>query len=215
MGQRFQTVFILPKVYMNEDNPNNREKKVLICHNQWLFGFSALKVNLNILRRLRRHIKNRSVYGEYAKSKKDFKNNHLERVINEDVLKYAVVKEFPPKNSFNPSNEFLFYGFENLGEELTREDNNNGFFICEITEDLKIKYAFISGLEDTEKYFILDPKTYLKLFYSEQEINNADNLKEVEKVIKGYSKFEGMVLYKAEDLKKGLNKNLLKQEATQ
>ena len=55
-------------------------------------------------------------------------------------------------------------------------------------ENLKIEYAFISGLEDTEQNKQINPKSYLNLFYSDEELKKADKgqatieniLKEVE-----------------------------------
>jgi len=210
MGQRFQTVFILPSVYMNEGNLNNRNKKVLVYHNQWLYGYSALIINMNILKRLQRYIKNikNLDYGD----KRTFINHYLEDTIKSDVVLYSTLKEFPSKREFHLSKEFEFKDFKQLGQELSKQDNNNGFFICEITENLKLKYAFISGLEDEDEHKIKLPEQYLNLFYKEEQLKEFDKqlLKEINKTIEQYKQFEGMLLYDVKDIITELNKKILR-----
>ena len=139
MGQRFQSAFILPKIYMNENNPNNRNKKVIVFHNQWLYGYSALNINLSIIKRLKEYIIN--IKGIFNEPKKDFINHHLEKCLFNSV-NYSILKELDLKSEFHETDNFEFKGFNDLGLRLSKQDNNNGFFICEITEDLKFKYCF-------------------------------------------------------------------------
>ena len=81
MGQRFQSVFILPVVDMgmcgSKPNPNNRSEKVLIFHNQWLYGRGALNINLSIIERLKEAIKNKKDCGRFAETKQYYINNFL------------------------------------------------------------------------------------------------------------------------------------------
>ena len=79
MGQRFQTAVILPKIFMNEDNPNNRGKKVLIFHDQWLYGYTALEFNLKILNRLKSVIDNKAKYSEVYKTDEEFINHFFRK----------------------------------------------------------------------------------------------------------------------------------------
>lgn len=176
MGQRFQSVFILPSVYMNENNPNNRSEKIKIFHNQWLFGYSALKVNLLIVERLKEAIQKRHKKGKFGKSLEGFKNHFLERVLYNSI-RWASVQDINDETEFKNSAEKVYKDDgkdDTLGEILAKEDNNNGFFICRINEDLSLQYCFISGLENTGKHEIKTPEEYFKLFYEFEELDNED-----------------------------------------
>lgn len=70
MGQRFQSVFILPAcIYADEKNPNNESERVFVYHNQWLFGIGAININLAIMERLKKAILKRGLCGKYGKGK--------------------------------------------------------------------------------------------------------------------------------------------------
>lgn len=151
MGQRFQSIFILPSIYMKNDNPNNREEKVLIFHNQWLYGRGAININLNIMKRIKQAINKRNDCGVFGMTKQGFINHFLEKsVLN--AVKYTSLENIHNETYFN-NPENLIYSEEkkkpkeeqiNLKELLRRQDNNNGFFICEIDNNLNLHYAFIS-----------------------------------------------------------------------
>lgn len=210
MGQRFQTVFILPKVYLNKDNPNNRNKKVLVFHNQWLYGYTALEVNLEILKRLKKVFsKRKELYTELFNKKEDFINYYLEKhLIN--AIEYSILKKIDLKRKFAEPRDFKFKSFSDLGLELSREDNNNGFFICEITKDLKFKYTFLSGFEDEDIIKAKIPKQYLNLFYSDNEIKNKFDLKDkkfINKLLLGFNKFEMFLIKDIAKTTKELNKH--------
>lgn len=202
MGQRFQSVFILPSVDMgtiglnDKPNPNNRSEKVLIFHNQWLYGRGALNVNLQIMERLKEAIKNKADCGQYAKTKQDYKNHFLEKdLIN--AINWASLQELHRETRFSENGSFVYSEEEekpkdeqtSLGKELLKQDNNNGFFICEIQENLNIKYCFISGLEDTENHEYKTPKQYLNLFYTDKEIRESEYKDGVKDILKRFEKF--------------------------
>ena len=193
MGQRFQTAVILPKIFMNEDNPNNRGKKVLIFHDQWLYGYTALEFNLKILNRLKNVIDNKAKYSEVYKTDEEFINHFLEKVVLNSVKWVKVDDPFNTKNYHEPT-ENDFKGFSNLGVLLSKQDNNNGFFIIEINEDLSLNYSFINGLEDSKTIQLRTPKEYLNLFYSDDDIfkNNDDKnqVEEIKGLIKGFENFD-------------------------
>ncbi len=197
MGQRFQSVFILPHIDMgttglnDEPNPNNRQEKVLVFHNQWLYGKGALNVNLLIIERLREAIKNKDDHGEFAKTQQGYKNHFLESDLN-NAIKWASVQELNRETRFDGSHNGFIYGTDSekkLSECLNYQDNNNGFFICEIQENINIKYCFISGLEDTEENENKTPQEYLKLFYSDEELKKDGSLKDMQKIFKRFDKF--------------------------
>lgn len=217
MGQRFQSVFILPAVYMNKDNPNNRNEKVLGFHNQWLYGRGAINLNLSIMKRIKKGIQKRKDIGSpYASKKKDYINHFLENaVIN--AVKWAGLQELNNESKFHEPTEFI-YSKENklsLGEWLSMKDNNNGFFICKINKKLELSYCFISGTEDTRINKYVTPKEYLNLFYSdpemkEQKIGKNSNILEImNKRIKEYERFK---VIPEEDIKntiERLNQNII------
>lgn len=155
---------------MNEKNPNNRRKQVLTYHCQWLYGHSALRTNLMIMQRLKIAFSKRKLNGTYGKSKKEFINHFLEKSLN-NAIQWAALQDLHNEKGFSVSQTFEFEGFNKVGEDLKNEDNNNGFFICEIDKNLNIKYAFVSGLEDTETHQVKTPKEYFRLFYTEKQYN--------------------------------------------
>ena len=120
MGQRFQTAVILPKIFMNEDNPNNRGKKVLIFHDQWLYGYTALEFNLKILNRLKSVIDNKAKYSEVYKTDEEFINHFLESVVLNSVKWVKVDDPFNTKNYHDPT-ENDFKGYANLGVLLSKQ----------------------------------------------------------------------------------------------
>jgi len=194
MGQRFQIAVILPKVFMNKDNPNNRGKKVLIFHDQWLYGHSALQLNLKLLNRLKSVVNNIKEYSEVYETKEEFINHFLEKVVLNSVQWVKLDDPFNTKNYHSPT-ENDFKGYANLGVLLSKEDNNNGFFIIEIKEDLSLNYAFINGLEEDKTIKLRSPKEYLNLFYSDDNLINdtdKDFLNKIKGFIKGFEDFKGI-----------------------
>lgn len=195
MGQKFQSVFILPSVDMGEcdgnPNPNNRKEKVLVFHNQWLYGKSALNVNLQIMERLKKAIEERKENGEYANTEQGYKNHFLENDLR-NAIKWASLQELHRETKFTDYENGFTYGSDNekpLSECLNNQDNNNGFFICDIQEDLNIKYCFISGLEDTKEHEYKTPKEYLELFYSRNDLIKDGSLEAIKKLLNRFKKF--------------------------
>lgn len=188
MGQRFQSVFILPSVYMNEGNPNNRNERALIFHNQWLYGHTALKINLMIMQRIKQAIRCRKSCGPFGTSKKGFINHFLEKSVN-NATKWAGLQDLHNERYFHEPEEFEMGKEEKLSHALHMQDNNNGFFICMIDKDLNnIRCTFISGLEDTKVHELKTPMEYFRLFYSEEEYNKLGS--KSKKVFDDYKQFE-------------------------
>lgn len=200
MGQRFQTVFILPPIFMNENNPNNRGKKIIAFHNQWCFGRGAIYRNFKILNRLKNAIyfKNRCGFGDKI-TKKEFINHHLEKSINQAVS-FVNSEDYHYSAGFNnyhdddKSYKDKDGNYKSVGYVLACQDNNNGYFIIEITDDLKLEYTFISGLEDTETHRLVTPQEYLDLFYTKEQLESEQKglSDSMQKLIAKYNKFKQM-----------------------
>ena len=212
MGQRFQSVFILPKVYMNEGNPNNRSEKVLVFHNQWLFGKIAININLDIIKRLKEAIETKDKCGSFAKTNQDFINHYLEESVKK-AIKWVSVQELHNETYFHEPEE-LDYSKEDkkpkgkrtsLKELLNFQDNNNGFFICKIDDNLKISYTFISGFEDEDTIKQKTPKEYLNLFYKNEDLKKQKVFGYMEKQIKSFKEFEEIDSSWLKDIIKYLN----------
>lgn len=216
MGQRFQSVFILPAVYMNENNPNNRSEKILIFHNQWLYGRGALNVNLSIIKRIKQGISKRRNCGDYGKTKQGYINHFLENsVLN--AVKWASLKNLHYETEFHEPQELIYNEEEkkpkqeqrSLKELLRYQDNNNGFFICIINNNLDISYAFLNGFEDAETIKQRTPKEYLNLFYSDEDLKKEDLklFNYMYKQFNEYNKFKEIPKEFLEDTIKYLNEN--------
>jgi hypothetical protein len=183
---------------MNNGNPNNRSEKVLVFHNQWLYGRSALNINLRIIKRLKKAFKEFKINGEFSKTKQGYINHFLEQDLK-NAIKWASVKDLHEETHFAEPEE-LIYSIEekkpkkeqtSFKELLRSQDNNNGFFICIIDSHLKIKYAFLNGFEDDNTIKQRTPKEYLNLFYDDEELKeNAFIYKNVIKWFKEFGKFE-------------------------
>ena len=170
----------------------------------WAYSF---KRELDIIKRIRLGIRKRKKTGAYSDTKKGYINHRLENsIIN--AVDFIGLKDIHNERHFHKPTEFKFKGWKDLGLNLSREDNNNGFFICEITKDLKLKYGFISGFEDENPIKIKHTKQYLNLFYSDTEINkNKKYKKYINKLLEGFLKFEGLNLYDLKETTKEINKN--------
>ena len=202
MGQRFQSVFILPSVKMGEcngePNSNNRSEEVIIFHNQWLYGKGALNINLQIMQRLKKAIKDRKNLSYLNNTKQDYINHQLERDLR-NAVKFVSVQELHNEVRFTDYESGFVYSEEekkpkkdqwSLSKALNYQDNNNGFFICKIQENLNIEYCFISGLEDMEEHEYKTPKEYLKLFYSKEDLIKQGDLENVEKMFEEFKEFK-------------------------
>lgn len=188
MGQRFQSVFILPPIYISKGNPNNRNETAFIFHNQWLYGFKACEINLLIMQRLKKAFKNKPKWSSSSvKTNQEFINHRLEDTL-QNAVKWASLQELFNEREFHEPTQFELGKGEKLSNELLNQDNDNGFFICVINKDLKtLSYCFINGLENTKEYEYKTPEQYSRLFCSEEQFKTL-NEKEQE-VFEGFKKF--------------------------
>lgn len=189
MGQRFQTVIILPKVFMNQDNPNNRNELALVYHNQWLYGFKACQINLMIMQRIKEGISKRKGCAPYGSKKEGYINHFLEKSVN-NAIKWAGLQDLHNERYFHEAQEIELGKDERLSQALYRQDNNNGYCIIKIGNDLNIEYAFISGLEDTPQYLSMTPEDYFLLFYKREDFEGLS--KKDKKVFENLKDFKMM-----------------------
>lgn len=218
MGQRFQSVFILPSVYINEGNPNNRSEKVLVFHNQWLYGMSAININLSIMERLSKAIKkairNKQQYAFNEDMKKTIKKYHLETFLL-NAIKWASVQDLNNETNFHEPEELIYSEEEKkpkeeqtgLKELLESQDNNNGFFICLIHDDLTLSYGFLNGFEDAKKIELQTPYSYLSLFYSDEKLKELRAYDYMQKQFKKFSKFKEIGRTRLKEVIDYLNEN--------
>lgn len=161
MGQRIQIIVKLPKYFINDGNPNNREEEYLVYHNQWLYGFFLLD-----------HI--RDIINNFKLIKEDWETGELNRFVPDykEFLKKATLSA----NYKNPirhrntvplfeknSNDFIAIrgSWDVVLESL---DNNNGFIFLVIDRNGNISYDLLSGKEDTEIIKRVTTEEYLSLF---------------------------------------------------
>lgn len=145
MGQRHQIILVLPRVYYNKGNPNNRGERVIAIHHQWLYGQNAAYF-------LRQFLKFHKVADPYK-----FEHNAME------ILKtiYSIDIEF---GYYHQVHELGIANPETF-------DNNDGCTIIDIRKK-KPKYCFfsINGLESESP-----PKVDDMMPMSEEEYLDAYN----------------------------------------
>jgi hypothetical protein len=172
MGQRAQIIFNVPAKYYNEGNPNNRERHLVVYHNQWLYGISFVKYAAKLVEGLNSLLQDKDVIllGEEL----------IERSVNHanyhDILNVHRTHLESPEYNYNKNYTMyndLLSGYGNIAF-LKQFDNNNGYIYIEITDDKKVCYGLLNGLEDADE---IKPRTaaeYIGLFYS------GETLKEME-----------------------------------
>jgi hypothetical protein len=156
MGQRFQILISVPEEYYNANNPNNRPRHTQVWHNQWLYGYSAVRYAWELISGLREA---RKVF-DYC-SWADI----VERAINR-----ANHKDFDYFTNTHPyfdTQEQLDKdrGKKKLMEYINEMDNNNGYLFVHISDDGTITYRLYNGLEDADKITERTPRQYIELFY--------------------------------------------------
>jgi len=175
MGQRIQLIVRVPAVYWNPDNPNNKPERVLVFHNQWLYGMGFVEHLEKII-------------------------SGIEILLNEDhdtryPIEYSdiVEKAIKHANCFNIRcmTNTHSYATSTDNEDYTQEiqikgvmeflkflDNNNGYMYIEINatgqprtrQTHKISYGIINGLEDADERKNRTPRQYVNLFYDDTKI---------------------------------------------
>ena len=159
MGQRHQIYIRLPKIYFNEDNPNNRDAKTIGFHHQWLYGATALEVLDNFLKVYDKHIQD-----QYACLSE--RGDHR----TAEIFIEHILSVLPNSGSYER--------LHNLSDTSAVEnphhgDNNDGITIIDIEQPRLPRYAFAS-LDHTEGRTslpegIYNAREYLSSYYHESE----------------------------------------------
>jgi len=171
MGQRIQIIFRIPEIYYNENNPNNEKEKILVFHNQWLYGINFLKYADRLIYALKDKIKHEKSlpfktinYNDIIQKSIMYANNRdLSYITNTNIY-------MDYKSLYNNSDNKYLKESKNIDAFLDIWDNNNGFLYIKIDKKGKISYDIITGFEDSEIRKRVNPKEYLNLFYEDSDM---------------------------------------------
>ena len=193
MGQRFQIIVKTPaEKYSVEDNPNDKLGSVYIYHCQWLWGNFAIWRGGNIIKGIKELLKEQRKHNK----KNGFTGINYQDIIGK-TIKWVCYKDLHSQNNidayFEKGESYLFEKNEDWLELINTFDNNNGVLLIEITEEDKIKYAFINPYDNEGSNYenLLDYKTYLKDYKNEKERKSFEKDKEYQGSI---TQFESSIL---------------------
>lgn len=182
MGQRSQIIVRIPELYLNKNNPNNSKPKYLIFHNQWLYGFGFLEHLADILE-------------NYELIKDDTKEIYAKHKFNWLDYKEIIQKSITCANYKNPINIRNSHLIQEINEEVAEWDtvfnsldNNNGYIFLNIKDNGTIQYDILNGLEDADEIKRQDIMSYLRLFYDDEKIKEAN--KQINRLIERLTRFQ-------------------------
>jgi hypothetical protein len=184
-------LFEVPEIYWNKDNPNNREARVLVYHNQWLYGAHFLEYADRLIKAIM-HLAGAEMerdrgtsypvrWDEVVQSAVDHANHADLNHMTETRLYYDDGTEDEEVNkSIMESKKALDF--------LEVWDNNNGYLFIKIKKDGTLSYDILNGTENANRIKSRTPMEFLELFYTEEEITN--DFKETIKAIESLNSFE-------------------------
>jgi hypothetical protein len=208
MGQRSQIILILPEVYINDNNPNNRGKKLIVLHNQWLYGYSFLLNAVRLIDAIKSYVTERKTV--YKKHDFDFYSRDLDAIIgyaNFSDLKNQTHSSYYFDDSKNEALKMLKKA-KNALEFVKSFDNNNGYLFINVDKTGEVSFDILNGLEDADEIKKRTPSEYLKLFYPEEKIISCtmwEALLAIEK-LNEIKTFDGLLAL--DDVKKTLKKGV-------
>lgn len=190
MGQRSQIIVKLPKYYINEDNPNNREEEFLIYHNQWLYGYGFIKHLVEIMQLFNQYKKYyiNSELKQFTPNYREFITNAINCANYKDVKNIRKTHLYGLEEDTRNDNNFIANTCNNWNELFNRLDNNNGFIFIDINNKGVISYDVVNGLEDSDIHKRRTGIEYLKLFFNDSELEA--NKKDIDKLLKELYKFK-------------------------
>lgn len=171
MGQRHQILWVIPEIYYNQDNPNNRTEQVVGIHHQWLFGKRVVVLLNNFLRFLTNLNKNAVVR---INEKTPFDYGHKRDC--EQMLSHAYSIDF----------EAGQYTEVGILKRLNPEhlDNNDGITVIDSRDYNNPKYCFftpeffeVAKIHDYTPYTPYNLEEYKRIYGLKED-------KECEKYIK-------------------------------
>lgn len=147
MGQRSQIILILPEVYYNENNPNNREyKRVVVLHNQWLYGCSFLKYIEKLLIAIKHTVKTEKQHG-YTLA---FDLREIDAIIgyaNYSELGYTTHSHYYFGSREGEKEKEDLKRSKNAFEFIKAFDNNNGYIFINVSKDGEVAFDIMTGVE--------------------------------------------------------------------
>lgn len=169
MGQRSQMILSLPAIYYNENNPNNRPRRLFILHSQWLYGSGFLQFLDDFVKGVK------EIYDP------KYIDASVTQVINW-ACKHRLNSPVRMENIDNPSEVFSgsecehaftggLAGFVNFLDKHT--DNNNGYMVIHIREDGEVDFEVFTGTEDANAILPVSPMEYALQFYSKDDLADA------------------------------------------
>lgn len=193
MGQRHQIYIRLPKKFYNKGNVNNYPETTIGIHNQWLYGYTAIRQLKNLL--------------SWAQNSLKSEHSPLKTDISESLDVTAAIYSVDIESGYYSGIVKLDYDRqkENFSDEVDdpcKASNNNGITIVDFTQK-KPQYCFLSighleTIDDTKEeayvnFFPIDALEWLELHYGTPWYNNPklpsnkDNIKETLKFLNTFS----------------------------
>lgn len=203
MGQRSQLFVILPELYYNERNVNNKPKRIKVYHNQWLYGMNFIKY----LARLLKAIKYLNEE-ENKLEKRDLTQNYEKSVENAILhsnsfdLDYITNTHLYDDSNENDNSLLLE---KDIKDFIKYWDNNNGFMCVVIDKKGNSSYCILNGTGEADEIKIRTPLEYfrlfyVRLFYTEEEFKTVGEYKSTLRAIKDIEKFKAVDIF--DELKK-------------
>lgn len=176
MGQRSQIIVRIPEYYLNENNPNNRGVSYLVYHNQWLYGMSFVVHLKDIIRNFR------LIVAGYRGSRVNYTPRYFEMIDNaimcanyQDPCNIRRTRRYFEDTEDDNAELEKFRSWKGLFRYL---DNNNGFIFLDIDSEGNIRGDILNGLEDAKTIERRTPLEYVRLFYTQAQIEQNQQIKD-------------------------------------
>ena len=196
MGQRIQILFEVPEIYWNPDNPNNRAERILVYHNQWLYGMNFLKYADRLIKAILYLINAEMVRGPFVGDEKgypivwdDIVQNSVDHANHVDLDYLTNTNLYFNDGTGDKEVDEAIMKAEDALDFLKEWDNNNGYLFIKIKKDGTICYDILNGTENADEIKSRTPMEFLRLFYTAKEIK-GDEFDDTKKAIESLKSFE-------------------------
>lgn len=207
MGQRSQILLDMPPVFYKENNPNNRPRRLLAYHCQWLYGASfilyleRLLKGLVSLKELTKNLDYKRVDDSYAEEAIKYANHSCIEL----MTRTHNLHELHSVNEEERSMNKRLKEAEDVESFLDKcFDNNNGYIYIRVKENGDVSFGIVNGFEDGPNLISMLPLEYLHQFYDDKELVQGgywETLRAIE-YIEGHEYTD--VFAELEELKNGL-----------
>jgi hypothetical protein len=191
MGQRHQYIVILPKLFYNKGNVNNKPKRAFVVHHQWLYGYSAISTLDRVLRFAAHMIKDGETDYTFGRdtAQGDSAAYAIESLMSTDVE----TGYFHKVHIYEDDGKIEYYSPSKLHPDMF--DNNDGITVIEFEKNkAKPKVCFITPNHLEGPHWSEEdgrgpwtPNRYLQFYYSttdRQEWSKEDREKVAETIIR-------------------------------